>query len=184
MGYPLSARTHPHQRTPFTPGRVLDLCSGPGAFSFAAMRQGAREVVAIDRNQTALQMAAEVCGRYGFPLTIRRHSALRYPFPVEGKFDLIIAGHCLTELFPDTKTSWPQHQREWIDHLFAHLSPHGCLLFVESSLNHVNHRVLALRDQLVKEGSLCKPLAYGKENALLYKLKANVMLKENFKSLI
>lgn len=137
---------------PFTPKRVLDLCAGPGAFSLAALRHGASEVIAIDRNQKALEMAATVCGRYGFPLTIRRHSVLRMPLPVEGKFDLIIVGHCLTELFPDNKPEWPKHQKDWIDHLFKLLTPQGQILFVESSQNHINRRVLMLRDLLVKEG--------------------------------
>lgn len=137
---------------PFTPGRVLDLASGPGAFSFAALRHGARDVVAIDRNPTALKLAGEICGRYGLPLSVRTHSLLKFPLPVEGKFDLIILGHCLSELFPSTQKGWNQSQRDWIHRLLQLLSPHGMLLFVESSLPHANHRLLGLRDQLVKEG--------------------------------
>jgi SAM-dependent methyltransferase len=136
---------------PTPPKRVLDMCSGTGAFAFAALRHGAREVVAIDRSQKALDMAATICGRYGYPITIRKHSALKYPFPVEGKFDLIIVGHCLTELFPDSKSEWPKHQRDWIDQLFKYLTPDGHILFVESSQNHINRRMLMLRDQLVNE---------------------------------
>jgi SAM-dependent methyltransferase len=137
---------------PSSPGRVLDLASGPGAFAFAALRHGAREVVALDRNSTALKLAGEICGRYGFPLTARHHSVLKFPFPVEGKFDLIIVGYCLEELFPDTQKGWNQNQKEWIQQLQHYLSPEGKILFVESSLLHANHRLLALRDLLVKEG--------------------------------
>jgi SAM-dependent methyltransferase len=138
---------------PFPLGRVLDLASGPGAFAFAALRQGAREVVALDRNQTALQLAAEICGRYGYALTIRQKNILQFPFPIEGSFDLIIVGHCLTECFPDDQKNWVQAQRQWIDGLFKLLSPQGQILFVHSSLLHANHRLLALRDQLVKDHS-------------------------------
>lgn len=137
---------------PDSPGRVLDLASGPGAFSFAALRQGAREVVALDRNPTALQLAGEICGRYGYPLTVRRHNIVKFPFPVEGKFDLIILGYCLEELFPATHKGWANAQKEWINRLLALLTPTGKILFVESSLPHANHRLLALRDQLVQEG--------------------------------
>lgn len=137
---------------PHTPGRVLDLASGPGAFSFAALRHGAREVVAIDRNQTALKLASEISGRYGFPLTIRGHSLLKFPYPVEGKFDLIIVGYCLEELFPNTQKDWTQLQKNWIQNLLQYLAPEGKILFIESSLTHSNHRVLALRDQLVQAG--------------------------------
>lgn len=133
-------------------GRVLDLASGPGAFAFAALRQGAREVISIDRSSVALKLASEVCGRYGFPLSIRNHSILKFPFPVEGKFDLIILGYCLEELFPDTEKGWNLAQKEWIQKLSQYLSPNGMVLFVESSLLQANHRLLTLRDQLVKEG--------------------------------
>jgi SAM-dependent methyltransferase len=136
---------------PFTPKRVLDLGSGPGAFSFAALKHGAKEVIAIDRNTRALELAAEVCGRYGFPLTIRKHDLKKTTFPVEGKFDLIIASYCLEELFPDTQREWPAAQKKWIDNLFNYLTPEGCLLLVESSLLPSNRRLLNLRDQLVKE---------------------------------
>lgn len=135
-----------------TVGRVLDLASGPGAFAFAALRHGAREVVALDRNATALKLASEICGRYGLPLAIRQHSLQKFPYPVEGKFDLIILGYCLEELFPDTEKGWQQAQLNWIRSLMFYLSPQGKFLFVESSLTHANHRLLALRDQLVKEG--------------------------------
>lgn len=137
---------------PHPPGRVLDLASGPGAFAFAALRHGAREVVAIDRNQTALKLASEVSGRYGCPLTIRSHSLLKFPYPVEGKFDLITIGYCLEELFPITQKGWNQAQKNWIQNLLQYLTPEGKILFVESSLTHSNHRLLALRDQLVHAG--------------------------------
>lgn len=137
---------------PTAPGRVLDLASGPGAFAFAALCHGAREVVSMDRNATALRLASEICGRYGFPLTSRQHSLLKLPYPVEGKFDLIIIGYCLEELFPSTKKGWSEAQKQWIQSLLQYLNPEGKILFVESSLTHANHRLLALRDQLVKEG--------------------------------
>lgn len=137
---------------PEEPGRVLDLGSGPGAFAFAALRQGAREVVAIDRNPAALKLASEVCGRYGFPLSIRQHSLLKFPYPVEGKFDLILIGYCLEELFPASQKGWSDAQKKWIHSLLQYLTPEGKILFVESSLAHANHRLLRLRDELVKEG--------------------------------
>lgn len=137
---------------PEIPKRVLDLASGPGAFSFAALRQGATEVVALDRNQTALQLAAEICGRSGYPLTARRHNILQFPYPIEGKFDLIILGYCLEELFPSTQKEWNKVQKNWIDQLFKLLTPNGKILFVENSLPHANNRMLHLRDQMVKEG--------------------------------
>jgi SAM-dependent methyltransferase len=137
---------------PTAPRRVLDLASGPGPFAFASLRHGAREVVALDRNSTALKLASEICGRYGFPLMIRTHPLLKFPYPVEGKFDLIVIGYCLEELFPDTEKRWKQAQTDWIHALLQYLAPEGKILFVESSFKHSNHRLLALRDQLVKEG--------------------------------
>jgi SAM-dependent methyltransferase len=134
---------------PFTPRRVLDLCSGPAPFACAALRHGASHVVAMDRNMTALQLGAEICGRYGLPLTLRRGDCLK-SLNVEGSFDLIIAGYCLEELFPDTEKNWRANQNQFINRLLNLLTPEGSLLLVENSLLPSNRRVLELRDHLVK----------------------------------
>lgn len=137
---------------PFTPKRVLDVCSGPAPFAFAALRHGAKEVYAADRNVAALELGAEVCGRYGMPLTIRRWDCIKDPMPIEGDFDLITLGHALTELFPTTMKDWEQKQSHFIHYLLNRLKPTGMLLLVESSLPEANRRVLELRDHLVSEG--------------------------------
>ena len=140
---------------PNMPGRVLDLASGPGAFAFAALRHGAREVVAIDRNPIALKLASEICGRYGFPLTARAHSLLKFPYPVEGKFDLIVIGYCLEELFPDTQKGWNQAQKEWIKSLL-HLSFSRRQNFICRKLvGHSNHRLIAIARSIGKRGISC-----------------------------
>lgn len=136
---------------PFTPKRVLDLCSGPAPLSFAALRHGAQEVIAIDKSQIALEKGAEICGRYGYPLSIRKQDCLKN-LNVEGKFDLILVGHCLEELFPDTQKNWPNAQEKWIQQLLTRLTPEGQLILIESSALVTNRRVLQLRDQLVQAG--------------------------------
>ncbi len=137
---------------PSAPKRVLDLASGAGAFAFASMRQGASDVIVLNRNRSALTLAGQICGRYGFSLTARQHSPLFFPLPVEGTFDLVIVAHRLRELFPDTRKSWREAQRDWIERLSTYLSPSGTLLLVDSSVMHANHRFLALRDELVEAG--------------------------------
>lgn len=137
---------------PVTPRRVLDLCSGPAPMAFAALRHGANEVIAMDRNPTALQLGAEVCGRYGFPLAHRSADCLKNPLPNEGNFDLIILGHCLQELFPASQKEWPVRQKAYIDMLLKRLTPSGFLILVDSSYPEPNRRILSLRDDLVKEG--------------------------------
>lgn len=137
---------------PHPPRRVLDLCSGPGAFAFAALKHGANEVFATDRNLSALQLGAEVCGRYGVPLNVRQWNCIKEPLPITGQFDLIILGHCLEELFPTTVSNWQEQQKQFISSLLNRLTPQGFLLIAESSLLDSNKRVLQLRDQLVKEG--------------------------------
>lgn len=137
---------------PQKPRRVLDICSGPGAFAFAALRHGAQEVIATDRNTQALQLGAEVCGRSGYPLTIRPWNCLKERLPVEGQFDLIILGHCLDELFPSTKKGWVEEQQTFVRFLLSRLTPEGHLLIVDNSFADANTRVLQLRDTLVKAG--------------------------------
>lgn len=140
------------QELPFTPNRVLDLCAGPCAFSFAALKLGATDVTAVDRSLTALNLGAEVCGRWGFPLTIRKWTFGKEKLPVEGKFDLIIVGYCLEELFPSSGSTFLAKREAWIKDLMKLLSPEGQILIVDSSANEINRQVLRLRDLMVKSG--------------------------------
>jgi SAM-dependent methyltransferase len=135
---------------PTSPGRVLDLCSGPAPLAFAALKHGARDVYAVDHNEKALHLGAEVCGRYGFPLSIRPWKGPNKPLPVEGSFDLILLGHCLTELFPLAKEEEKQHL--WIESLLERLTPQGFLVLIDSSHLQANRRLLRLRDHLVQKG--------------------------------
>lgn len=137
---------------PITPNRVLDICSGPAAFAFAAVRHGAGEVYATDRNEAALRLGAEVVGRYGLTMNTRLWDCMKSPCPVEGSFDLIILGHCLEELFPSDSKGWIERQQQFIFSLLNRLTPNGYLLLAESSHIEANQRVLTIRDRLVREG--------------------------------
>lgn len=135
---------------PREPRRVLDLCSGPGAFAFAALRHGAQEVVATDQNNEALQIAAEVCGRYGFPLSVRKWNCLKGELPHEHRFDVIILGYCLHELFPGDRAG----AQAFVEKLMKHyLTEDGFLLIVDSSVQERNDAILSLRDALVAKGT-------------------------------
>lgn len=137
---------------PEPPKRVLDVCSGAAPFAFAALRHGAQEVIATDQNSTALQLGAEVCGRYGMAMTVRPWNCLKQRLPVDGKFDLIILGHCLEELFPATKKGWVEEQHAFIKTLINRLTPNGFLAIIDNSFIEANRRVLQLRDNLVAQG--------------------------------
>ena len=103
---------------------------------------------ALDRNQAALQLGAEICGRSGYALSIREWHAFKH-LPVEGQFDLIVLGYALEELFP---TPYAESQVEFVLKLLERLTLDGHLLLVENSWTRSNRRLLALRDQLVKQG--------------------------------
>lgn len=137
---------------PCAPKRVLDVCSGPAPFAFAALRHGAEEVIAADQNLAALNLGAEVAGRYGMALSIRPWRCLKENLSIEGKFDLIILGHCLEELFPQTRKGWVDEQMQFLHKLLNKLNPNGHLLIVDNSFTEVNQRILQLRDTLVAEG--------------------------------
>lgn len=137
---------------PETPRRVLDLCSGAAPFAFAALRHGAQEVIASDQNASALQLGAEVSGRYGLPLAIRQWNCIKQPMAFEGHFDLIILAHCLDDLFPSNEKGWMERQKTFLKILLERLTVNGHLLIVDSSQNEANRRILMLRDVLVQEG--------------------------------
>ena len=137
------------QELPETPQRVLDLFSGAAPFALASLRNGAKEVVALDYNASALKIGADVCGKFGYPITIREHHCLDLKFPVTGKWDLIILGHSLFNLIETT-----EEQSEYAASLLGRLTERGHLLIVESSLSHENCRFLKLRDSLLHKGAI------------------------------
>ncbi len=137
---------------PMEPRRVLDVCSGPGAFAIAALKHGAAEVTAVDRNAEALKLGAEICGRLGYAMNIRQWNCRTSALSVEGPFDLIILGHCLTELFPMSEKHWQEKQMEFLSILFSRLTPEGFLVIVDSSYLDTNRRILQMRDRLVEKG--------------------------------
>jgi SAM-dependent methyltransferase len=138
---------------PTQPRRVLDVCSGPGAFALAALKHGAMDVTAADQNMDVLQLASEICGRAGYPLKTRQWNCKRQdPKREEEKFDLIILGYCLTELFPQSESRWPEKQMEFLAKLFDQLTPDGFLVIVDSSQLETNRRILQMRDKLVETG--------------------------------
>jgi SAM-dependent methyltransferase len=118
-----------------TPKRVLDLYSGPGPFSLAAMVCGSEEVIGLDENKDSLNLASEILGRQGFTFTQRVWKDSD-PIADMGKFDLIILGYAPTV---------PEN-------LFDHLADDGCVMFVDSSWPKANQRILSLRDDLVEKG--------------------------------
>lgn len=136
---------------PHKPQRVLDLCSGPIPMGFAALKHGAQEVIAADRNMQALELGAEICGRSGYPVSLRRLDCRKDLISVEGTFDLIIVGHALEELFPSTQKGWLEEQQKFLNRLLCKLSDNGYLLIVESSLTNFNKRVLEIRERFAKE---------------------------------
>lgn len=132
---------------PETPRRVLDLCSGAAPFALAALKHGAREVFALDQNFNALKLGADICGYLGHPISIRTHDCRERKFPVEGKWDLIILGYGLLELF-----SKKADQESYIAFLLSLLSEKAHLLLVDSSAAHENTQLLTLRDLFVEKG--------------------------------
>lgn len=137
---------------PKTPKRVLDVCSGPTPMAFAALRHGAREVIATDQNIAALELGADICGRYGMPMSIRHWNCLNKSMPVTGQFDLIILGHCLEELFPGNHSTMKEKQNRFITSLLDRLTPDGFLMIIDSSHLESNTRVLQIRDHFVQNG--------------------------------
>lgn len=136
---------------PEPPKRVLDLCAGPCAFSFAALRHGAEEVIAIDKNMESLLWGGQICGRYGLTVTVRQGDCKKPLKNIEGKFDLIIVGHALREMFPEMERDNTQTVA-WLQNISTLLNPDGHLLIVDSPLQIANRTLLKTRDSLVEKG--------------------------------
>mgnify|MGYP003418155626 CR=1 FL=1 len=133
------------QEVPSSFRKVLDISGGLGPFSFAALKHGAEDVLAVDLNPQGLAFAKEIAGKYGFVLrTLVQDPRRSTP---AGSFDLVIAAHCQEKMF-----STLEERVVWVESLAAKLHPSGHLLLVESSLQESNQPFLALRDVLVERG--------------------------------
>lgn len=137
---------------PTPPRRVLDLCGEAGAFSFAASQHGATDVHLVDWSELNLRLAGEINGRYGHPITVHQKDVRRDPLPAEKKYDLIILGYALNELFPSTLKGWVNKQNAYVESLMDLLSDDGHILIVENSWPASNKRILQLRETLVEKG--------------------------------
>jgi ribosomal protein RSM22 (predicted rRNA methylase) len=136
------------QEIPNIPTRVLEIGSGTAPFALAALMSGSLEAFTLHNNPLALKVAGEICGRYGYPISVREHDPrLTREWPLEGTWDLIIIGYSLTELFPTL-----EKQVSFISNLFNKVNPGGHILLVDSSQNEINRHFLHLRDAFIKEG--------------------------------
>lgn len=136
---------------PSRPRSVLDLGSGPGPMSFASLDHGASDVVAADRSEPALRLAAELAGEAGEPLAVRGWDPLKGEKVPAGSFDLVIMGHLLNELWvgdPDEagKVS------DLIERVSGSLRKGGAITIIEPALLLTSRRLLGIRDILVKRG--------------------------------
>lgn len=133
------------QEVPSSFSKVLDVASGLGPFAFAALKHGAEDVLAIDKNPQSLVLAKEIAGKSGFVLRTGIQDSRR-SLPA-GSFDLVMAAHCQERIF-----STLEERLAWVESLAAKLNPSGHLLLVESSLQESNRLFLELRDALVERG--------------------------------
>lgn len=130
---------------------VLDMGSGPGPVAFAAMDAGAAEVVACDRSEPALQMAAAIGGIAGEAIKVRRWDGMTDRGAPEGEFDLVTMGHVLNELWVGAEDAI-ERRASLSARLLAKAGPKGRLLVIEPALRETSRGLLQVRDRLVADG--------------------------------
>jgi SAM-dependent methyltransferase len=165
------------------PLRILDLGAGPGPASAAildALRGmngdgEAYELVLADASRAALDLASSILER-GAPVrprtvTLDLESFSSLP---DGPFDLIVAGHCLNELWRGKPEALDRREALLL-RAAENLAPGGRILVLEPSLLTTSRELIALRDRLAARswrvigpcpGSyLCPILAAGTERS-------------------
>lgn len=136
---------------PSRPRSVLDLGSGPAPMSFAALDHGAGEVIAADRSEQALRLAAELAGEAGEPLALRKWDPLKGGNIPEGSFDLVMMGHLLNELWVGDVDEAGK-VTGLIEKVSGSLRKGGTLIVIEPALLLTSRRLLKIRDLLVSKG--------------------------------
>ncbi len=132
---------------PTRPITVLDLGSGPGPLAFAALDFGVRDVLACDRSQAALRIAAALAKAMGLPLRTRQWEVGK-GIPGTAS-DLILMGHLLNEVGAQNGAA----RQAFAQAALARLQPGGTLLIIEPALKETSRGLLEVRDALVASGA-------------------------------
>lgn len=138
------------ERAPgFQPAQTLDAGAGPGTASWAAAAAwpGIASVTMMDRNRQFLDVAAELAKASGSEALagarMLEGSLGRAP-PLEGEFDLVIAGYALTELSDDDLA-------DAVDELWR--CCRGALVLVDPGRPRDYVRLMQMRDRLIDAGA-------------------------------
>ncbi|HKN86255.1 MAG TPA: small ribosomal subunit Rsm22 family protein [Nitrospiraceae bacterium] len=149
------------------PLRVLDVGSGPGTASLAALdwmqrssgRQRGIEVTAVDNVQVALDEAQALWNAYcriGAPESARLHcvhanlernSWIR-SIDQSNPYHVIVMANTLNELYRTVDDS-VQQQVQMIQMLLERLHPHGALIIIEPALRQTTRHLHSVRDRLL-----------------------------------
>jgi SAM-dependent methyltransferase len=144
---------------PFSPSRVLDLGSGPGPASSAiidaSLPAGSRldALALVDSSTKALDLAEAIAARGPRPpariekARIDLESEAELP---DGPFDLIVAAHCLNELWRGDAERL-RSRLSLVRRAAGRLAPGGRILLLEPALLATCRDLIALRDGLVSE---------------------------------
>jgi len=151
------------------PREVLDLGSGPGPMSFAALDAGAAAVTSADRSKAALDLAKALATEATEPIATREWSPER-PLP-DGQFDMVLMGHVINELFTDSK-DFIEKRANLAEQVLAKVKPRGSLLILEPALRDTSRALLQLRDVLVARG-------YAVRAPCLFRGNCPALLKES-----
>lgn len=134
---------------------VLDLGSGPGPNSFAALEFGAQKLTLADSSEKALKTALKLaerkfsnCSNFSISsadLEIMPDAAIPdAPAP----YDLIIASHSMNELWKNENDAL-ERRAALVKKAWQKLAPGGLLLIIEPSALVTSRPALLLRNQLL-----------------------------------
>ena len=155
----LQAR-HLYHYLPRTPHAVLDLGSGPGPAGAAAWDAGAKSVFFADRSQAALNLAKRLASLAGKNAEIALWDPQRTPALPGTRFDCILAGHVLNELWAGDEDRVKKRAGlvlPWFDRL----KPGGTVVLLDPALTATSRDLMAVRDRLLAQGAgLLYPCLY------------------------
>jgi SAM-dependent methyltransferase len=132
------------------PHSVLDLGSGPGPVSFAALDAGASDVLAADRSKKALALARELAVEAGEGLRTREWHA-RTKLATGERFDVVVLGHLLNELFGEGQEAL-EARTDLLEEVLARVKLGGSAVVLEPALRETSRNLLRVRDLLVSRG--------------------------------
>lgn len=128
---------------------ALDLGAGPGPCSIALLDHGFKHVTSYEKIRNSALILKKLSGLTKGNVILKEADLEKNSKAVEGKYDLIIMGHFINELWSSNENKI-NLRSEFIQNLLNNLRKDGKICIIEPALTKTSRDLIKLRNYLIK----------------------------------